>query len=343
MSVSPWSKWSKSDSEGDSNTQSGGLMSSMYDLASQLASEDRKLSPLEAQSLGVDYDACMSLANHVSVRLIKSFPSRRDRNAIESAAREKASELNENVGGKSQETCLALAKKHHVSPIKFARLVVESLNKRFQFIKTFSNITDADFFQSSSILTNKLNRMGSSASASMELRIAKLHGEILTCIREESYNNYAADQLKECIGIEYEEYLIERLTDKGLCFETEADLRARGKPKTPDILFSIPVALPASAENDDEENHGLPKAIPSERQKKYNVINWIDSKAMYAEESTFKEHYDQIQGYINRYGRGLIIYWHGYASSIKQSPLFEATNQMVILTDDFPEEWLPPV
>lgn len=317
----------------------------MYDLASQLASEDRKLSPLEAQSLGVDYDACMSLANHVSVRLIKSFPSRRDRNGIESAAREKAGKLND-TGARSQEPCLALAKKHNVSPIKFARLVVESLNKRFQFGKNFSNITDADYFQSSSILTNKLNSMDSHAAASLESRIAKLHGEILMCIREESYNNYAAEQLKECVGNEYEEYLIERLTDKRLCFETEADLRARGKPKTPDILFSIPVALPVNAENkegEDEEDNGLPKSVPSERQKSYNVINWIDSKAMYADESTFREHYDQIQGYINRYGRGLIIYWHGYANSIKQSPLYEATNQMVILTDDFPEEWLPPV
>lgn len=49
--------------------------------------------------------------------------------------------------------------------------------------------------------------------------------------------------IKESLGLEYEEILIKRLTDLKMCFETESQQRRRGKPKTPDILFHIPIAV----------------------------------------------------------------------------------------------------
>ncbi len=72
------------------------------------------------------------------------------------------------------------------------------------------------------------------------------------------------------------------------------------------------------------------------------MVNWIDSKAMFADEETFEQHFEQLRGYTNRYGRGLVTYWHGYAKSLEDSPIFKSTDEMIVLADDFPKEWLAP-
>ena len=63
---------------------------------------------------------------------------------------------------------------------------------------------------------------------------------------------------------------------------------------------------------------------------------------MYADEETFGEHIEQLQGYINRYGRGMVIYWRGYSKAVKQSPAFRSTNSMVVLLEDVPSKWISP-
>ena len=62
-----------------------------------------------------------------------------------------------------------------------------------------------------------------------------------------------------------------RLRNLSICFETEAELRLRGKPKTPDIVLMIPMIV----------RFGNGRS---------HLVNWIDSKGMFADAETFKEH-----------------------------------------------------
>ena len=110
------------------------------------------------------------------------------------------------------------------------------------------------------------------------------------------------DQMKECTGIEFEALLLQQLQARNMCFETEAELRNRGKPKTPDILLLIPMGI-LNIENDE---HNSNKNQQLQHQKITNgqrpcVINWIDSKGMFADEETFEENYAQLKSYVNRY------------------------------------------
>ncbi len=129
--------------------------------------------------------------------------------------------------------------------------------------------------------------------------------------------------MRECLGNEYEEILVQRLTDMKLCFETEAQQRRRGKPKTPDILFFIPMAV-VTASNPDPV-----------------VIHWIDSKAMYADETTFRENIEQLKGYNNRYGRGMVIYWYGFVETILLSS--DVVDNSIVVTDSIPTKWFSPL
>jgi hypothetical protein len=129
--------------------------------------------------------------------------------------------------------------------------------------------------------------------------------------------------MRECLGNEYEEILVQRLTDMKLCFETEAQQRRRGKPKTPDILFFIPMAVVTASS---------PEPV---------VIHWIDSKAMYADETTFRENIEQLKGYNNRYGRGMVIYWYGFVETILMSS--DVVDNSIVVTDSIPTKWFSPL
>ena len=53
---------------------------------------------------------------------------------------------------------------------------------------------------------------------------------------------------------------------------------------------------------------------------------------------TFKENLEQFKAYNNRYGRGLVIYWHGLSQDIYNS----LTDDMIIIRDRFPDKWIFP-
>lgn len=261
----------------------------------------------------MDYDALTSLASQVSVRHHKALARKPLASDLEDAlrgriarAQKRAEQDNkkctENEEGRNVESCSEIATRFRVSGYQVARRLVELFCGSK---KSFSEMMEDDFQESMD---------------------GTLYAELLVCMSEDPYNSQPCNQMQECIGNEFEEYLVDRLRGMDLCFETEAELRLRGKPRTPDILFSIPVALPPCEET-------------------YNrvaVVNWIDSKAMYADEGTFTEHIEQLQGYINRYGRGMVIYWRGFSESVKQCPAFRSTNHMVVLFQDVPSDWILP-
>ncbi len=82
--------------------------------------------------------------------------------------------------------------------------------------------------------------------------------------------------------------------------------------------------------------------LDTPQQSSYRIINWIDSKAMFADEITFEEHMEQFQGYMNRYGRGLIIYWFGYVDTIVSMIHTKYGSDMLTVTHSFPNEILLP-
>ena len=73
---------------------------------------------------------------------------------------------------------------------------------------------------------------------------------------------------------------------KNIPFETEDDLRRKGYSKTPDVRLLVPIALP------------LPNG-------KHQIINWIDSKAMFGDYYAFHQNKNQLTGYLNRFGPGI--------------------------------------
>mmetsp|Transcript_23897 Transcript_23897/g.52198 ORF Transcript_23897/g.52198 Transcript_23897/m.52198 type:complete len:288 (+) Transcript_23897:186-1049(+) len=116
------------------------------------------------------------------------------------------------------------------------------------------------------------------------------------------------DGLRNQVGREFEAHLEEQLRKAGIAFRGEEELRAEGQAKTPDVKLDIPIAV------------------------RGKIVNWIDSKASFCDQWTYKHKgLEQFQGYVNRYGPGMVIYWFGYLSDLNNHP-------DVFLTDDFPAE-----
>lgn len=254
-----------------------------------------------AASIGVEYDSLVSLYGQVFVRNLKAeFRSSTD------------IDMNDIIQRfRTGESLLNMFKKFRMGANKFAKLYLEACN--------YSNV------QLSSLLLDP-----------EQITDVRLRKEILCLMEMDPICAYDVEQLKECLGREYEELLIGLLNNKKMCFETESELRSRGKPKTPDILFLIPMATVCSQLDFMYYDHQ--HSLRNSKDSKV-VINWIDSKAMFADVLTFKENLDQFRAYNNRYGRGMVIYWHGFVEEICTSML---SDDMIVVRDHFPNEWIFP-
>ena len=111
---------------------------------------------------------------------------------------------------------------------------------------------------------------------------AKCRADIMKCVTCDPSSSFEMELLKHTIGCEYEEVLYSKLASINICFETESEMRLKGKPKTPDAVLLIPLLC----HDECGQTH---------------IVNWIDSKAMFADEITFLEHVDQLRAYVNRY------------------------------------------
>jgi hypothetical protein len=101
--------------------------------------------------------------------------------------------------------------------------------------------------------------------------------------------------------------LEESLAAEGIPFVTEKDLRADRHARTPDIKLEVPIAV------------------------KGRIVNWIDSKASFSDPLVHVEKgVEQFQGYVNRFGPGMVIYWHGIIDELDTDP-------NVLLVDAFPD------
>lgn len=251
------------------------------------------------------------------------------------------------------------------------------------------------------------------------------------------------DLMKEHVGKEYENMLEKLLKNRHMEFETEEDSRRKGRQKTPDILFTIPMAvrLPPMYHSADQRNRRntdqyegynhnetisnsssntnmsdlvspdqhrrsnrsesfdlcfhLGNSFPSDenlslsqasatnlqnqsnttslsdpptnsslllsplantnkislspprddeqysQEGSYLIVNWIDSKALFADSETFEENISQFRTYTNRYGRGMVIYWQGFCEDILNHSVL-SMNDDILVCDQFPDDWLFP-
>jgi len=241
----------------------------------------------QCNDLSLDYEATISLYHQILTRILKIESIKKlDNNIILNII---------NRVNNNNEMLSNISKEYNYGSYKLAKIYGETL-----YGKNFINI----FLKNPLIISNDIIR-----------------NDILLCIENDPNCSVECNLSRECIGREYEELLIQKLTEKEMCFETEAELRSKGKPKTPDILFLIPVAT------------------YTKLNKEPVIINWIDSKAMFADENTLSENIEQFQGYNNRYGRGMVIYWHGFSESILD---LVHDDDMLVITDTLPEHFILP-
>ena len=117
----------------------------------------------------------------------------------------------------------------------------------------------------------------------------------------------AVDALRHTAGKEFEHLLESKLKEHGILYETETDLRADGHARTPDVRLTLPIAV------------------------RGHIVNWIDSKASFCDPAVHAEKgAEQFQGYVNRFGPGLVIYWLGLVDEVTLD------NSNVLMLDCFP-------
>eukprot|EP01041_Mallomonas_annulata_P001908 gene1908-3689_t len=118
------------------------------------------------------------------------------------------------------------------SPYKLAKMYTE---------KVFENFQLSQFIDNPQIITN-----------------IKLRTDIIKCCTEDISSSTEVDLLKHCVGTEYEEILYTHLNQKQICYETENEMRRKGKPKTPDASLLIPMGIYSDIDNQFPEHWIFP-------------------------------------------------------------------------------------
>lgn len=328
----------------------------MRAVVSAAISSNNSVTIADAMALGVDYDSLISCYSQLFVRNLKLSIRRLNTTVISSII----------ARVDKGESLLSIASEYSIGTFKMAKIYIENAIDK--------SLTMSAIVSNPSVIVNE-----------------RVRADVLKMIEIDPLSSPEVDLVKECLGKEYEELLINLLTERKMCFETEAILRSKGKPKTPDILFLIPMAikkttnpycnssedygangnnsgsnglvgnystnrntsLSGNSDTTSNENNDLLNSSnlndsfssannsqieENDYQLADTVINWIDSKALFADAITFKENLEQFRAYNNRYGRGLVIYWHGFSSDV-----FDLlSDDMIVVRDTFPDLWVFP-
>lgn len=121
----------------------------------------------------------------------------------------------------------------------------------------------------------------------------RLKREVIAAMDLDFFFSPRAHELHTEKGEMGEHILAEWLSEQGLTYRSENDLREEGFTKTPDFLLE-----------EDIDVGGV-------------RISWIESKALFGDE---KEHdayiKKQFREYEELYGTGMIVYWYGYIDTL---------------------------
>ena len=135
-----------------------------------------------------------------------------------------------------------------------------------------------------------------------------MRAQVRECVQFDDNYSPLVEALRRTIGAEFEFRLQARLRHMRVPFLTEAEMAARGYPKTPDIKFEVPILVDGRF-----------------------VVNWIESKATFGDPDTVENSLrDQFASYSNRYGPGLVIYWFGHTKRPAE------VENGVLVRDDLP-------
>ncbi|KAG7397829.1 hypothetical protein PHYBOEH_012091 [Phytophthora boehmeriae] len=215
---------------------------------------------------------------------------------------------------KSESIC-QIATSVDFSPCMMARLLLEA---KFGWSKTtISNIfkealkdkIDGKQHEEDADAAQEPNHRGLSKE-----EYARVLLEVRECIAEDVHCSPLADRIRHNMGVEYEYLLLETLRNRRLVFESEDILREKGLSKTPDVRLLLPIG------------------VQDPKDGQLHVVNWIDSKAMFGDRHTHEtENANQLQGYVNRYGPGMVIYWFGHVAHL-------SSDNDIFITDTFPQD-----
>ena len=157
-------------------------------------------------------------------------------------------------------------------------------------VKKFLHLfDDSTIFSQSVLASRKADVCGGGGSI--------LARDLLEAIDADVYLGPLHDRARRLLGVDYELHLEERLKAVlNVPFRNEENLRDLGFSKTPDVLLECPVG------------------VWVERERKWRMISWIDSKALFGDPETHNNQVIiQASSYVHRYGPGLIIYYFGHS------------------------------
>lgn len=158
---------------------------------------------------------------------------------------------------------------------------------------------------------------------------ARLRDQVTKCIECDDSYSPLVEKIRRSTGLEYEYLLQERLHNMGIAFSGEEELRAQGLPKTPDVKLLVPFAIKLASPASDLAADATTTSGDSE----WFVVNWIESKASFGDEgSHMRTVQDQLWGYRHRYGPGIVVFWFGFISDLRE----KWKSHGVLLLESFP-------
>lgn len=113
------------------------------------------------------------------------------------------------------------------------------------------------------------------------------------CIRMDPIYGPDQDRMRQEAGKWGEDTLYSALTSLNIPFWMEQEMRQQGYAKTPDAILLEPIAIDGS------------------------IVRWIESKAWFGDPTGHQEALkEQFFPYVNRFGPGMVIYWHGFVDEL---------------------------
>ena len=233
---------------------------------------------------------------------------------------------------------LALARQANYPPYLFARFMVEHLTtlKKTDISAAVMNpmlyLSDPSILLQQQQLEPSQQKTITNSDTTTARRLAR---DIHEAVTSDPLCGPRHDVARRMVGVEFEVVLEHKLSALGIPFETEANLRARGTSRTPDVLLSTPVAIPTITKHNNQPNNN-----DDNNTDKWKIINWIDSKALFGDVDTHRQSVlSQAESYLHRFGPGLIVYWFGHAPL---ALLDDLAGEVVITGWQLPDQFLLP-
>ncbi|MGC1120904.1 MAG: TPD domain-containing protein [Candidatus Methanofastidiosia archaeon] len=139
-----------------------------------------------------------------------------------------------------------------------------------------------------------------------KIRDSRIRKEILEVLAEEVVYSPEAIEIQHKNGKSAEKRISQWLDEQGVSYITEGEVRDLYK-KTPDFLLQECFTVNG------------------------NSVHWVESKASFGDKIQMKgDYHRQLKYYVDLFGRGLVIYWHGYLNDSACVQDFNYDSQILI-------------